>query len=148
MPFGLLRHNGAAFTLVEVLFSVAILAISMLATLSMLMFIRVENSLEQERARASQIVCKTIEDVQTNLASLANSSSVTIVWDNGTPDNPADDTQGTLEVTVRDLNGVQLSNPQTAKLVIIEVTLSWTPRGRLSGKTMRESAMTYVSPGA
>lgn len=135
-------------SLIEVVIAVAIMSIGTLATLSLLTFMRLHNDHEQERARAHQIVTEEMEIVRFNLYPRIRSNSATTVWDNGTPLDPADDTTGTIDVVVRDAyTGTQLfAAPVPSRLLKVEVTLEWNPRGRLNTKTYRETLVSYVSP--
>lgn len=137
------------FTIIEVLIAMSIAALSMLAILTTLQLTRINNSIEQERSRAHQIVSEQLERVRFQLYTMITAGTQITVWDNGTPDDATDDTQGTLEIRIIDPEtGIALAAaPTPAKRVLVEVTLSWNPRGRLGGsKTMRETVMTYVAP--
>ncbi|MFW6255983.1 MAG: type II secretion system protein [Candidatus Sumerlaeota bacterium] len=143
------RRHQSGFTLVECIIAVAICSILFLATLSALNFARVHNELEQERNRAHQIVCQYMEEERFRLFSWTQSESEQTIWDNGTPENTEDDTIGTLEVEVRDpeTGAVLTMAPNPARMVEIEVALSWEPRvARLKSKTLRESAVILKSP--
>ena len=139
----------AGFTLVECLIASAIAAISFLATLYILAFARIHNEMEQERTRAHQIVCQKLEIERYQLFTWTHAQSEQTIWDNGTPDDTSDDTVGTLELIVKhpETCEVLTSAPDPAVLVEIEATLTWTVRGgRLSGKVLRETTMTYKAP--
>ena len=139
-----------AFTLVECMIAVAIVAIGPLSILSILAWVRLHNDLEQERSRAHQIVSEAMENLRLELYTCLTAGDTVTVWDNGTPDITSDDTIGNLEVIIFDpeTNALLEKAPDHAKRVGVEVTLSWNPRGRLSGKTYRETVMTYLSPSA
>ena len=142
------------FTLVECLIASAIAGVSVLATLSLLGAARLNNELEQQRSRAHQIVCQAIEIERYKLFTWTESKKVVTIWDNGTPDNTEDDTEGLLAVIVRDpkTGNVLSSAPDPATMVEIEAALMWRPRGtRLDrgaeqGKWFKESVMTYKVP--
>jgi prepilin-type N-terminal cleavage/methylation domain-containing protein len=142
------RPGRRAFTLVECMVATAVCAIIFLATISLLGFARLSNEVEQERARAHQIVCERIEVERYKLFTWTAANSVQTIWDNGTPSNPADDIKGTLEVIIRDAKtgAVLAMVPNPAVLVSIEATLTWNPPGSISGRTLRESAMGLKSP--
>ena len=145
--FSTLRRP-AGFSLVELLIAVAIAAFGILSTLSLLIFDQAQNDQEQQRARAHQIVCEEMERVRHELFSRVTSGTEVTVWDNGTPDDATDDTQGTMEVVISDpATGAELTAaPVPAVIVRAEVTLTWNPAGRMSGKTLRETAMTCLVP--
>lgn len=139
----------AGFTLVECLIASAIAGISFLGTLYVLAFARVHNEMEQERARAHQIVCQKLEVERYQLFTWTQSQSEQTIWDNGTPEDTSDDTVGTLELIVKNpaTGEVLTAAPDPAVVVEIEATLTWKVRGgRLSEKVLRETAMTYKAP--
>lgn len=140
-------RNGQGFTLIEALIAMSILAFGFIATVTLITSTQVNNSMEQERARAHQIVSEEMEQVRHNLYTRITPGRQITVWDNGTPDDTLDDTTGNLTVTIRDPSGVELAAPPVpATRVEVEVTVDWNPRGRLAGKTLRETVMTYLSP--
>jgi type II secretory pathway pseudopilin PulG len=135
------------FTLVEAAIGIVIVSLGSIATLSLLMFTRLHNAEQQERARAHQIVAEEMELRRANLFTNLTPGQETTVWDNGTPDDPTDDTIGTLIVRVRDVNGNLISQtPVPWQRVELEVTVAWNARGRRAGVELRESLVTYMSP--
>jgi Tfp pilus assembly protein PilE len=148
VAFHIRRRTRTGFTLVEAMITTMIVFIGMLAIISLVQWCQISNGMEQERARAHQIVSQEMEQVRLQLYTRVTAGTTVTVWDNGTPDDPDDDTIGELEVRMRDPDtGYWLSSPPSpAKRVEVEVALTWSPRGRISGKTLRESAMSYISP--
>ena len=143
----IIHRRRSAFTLVEAMITVVIVSIGMIASLQLLTFQHTVNTLEQERARARQIVGEEMERLRHELYTRIEGGKSVTVWDNGTPDDKADDTTGVLAVTVRDTKGVAVFvAPNPAERVEVEVTLSWNPRGRFSDKTFQETVMTYIAP--
>jgi prepilin-type N-terminal cleavage/methylation domain-containing protein len=141
------RSEAGGFSLVEVLIAVIIVLVGSMSTVSLLTLTRIENDMEQERARAHQIVSERMEEIQRDLYTFITPGTQVTVWDNGTPEDTSDDTLGTLEVIARDTDGTQIAAaPNPPVRVQVEVTLSWNPRGRLAAKTMRETVMTYIAP--
>lgn len=145
-------HHRAAFTLIEAMLSTLVVAVMGGGILVMWPAMAKLNTLEQERANAFQLACQQLEaNVKLpNFPNIASSQTV-MVWDNGTPNNTTDDTNGTIDVIVRDAKtGAQITTtPGTLGPTLwyrVEVTVSWHPRGTLHGKTMRETVMTYVVP--
>lgn len=142
-----MNRTKRGFSLVESLIAVMVVAIGMTATLSMLTRVRINNALEQERARAHQIVIEEMDTVRHELYSRITGGRNVTVWDYATPDDPSDDTTGVLQVVMRDPNGALLANaPVPAVRIQIEVTLTWNPRGSQAGRTVRETVMTYIAP--
>lgn len=135
-------------SLIEAMISVTILAIGMLGSMSLMSYTRHQNELEQERARAHQIITEEMEQLRLELYTRLSGGSQVTVWDNGTPDDVTDDTMGNLMVQIRDpyTNTDLAASPTPAQVVELEVTLSWNPRGRMGTNTMRETLMTYVAP--
>lgn len=143
------RKHNAGFTIVETVIASAIAAFSIMATLSLLTFARLVNEIEQERARAHQIVCQKLEIERYQLFTWTQTGSEVTIWDNGTPDNETDDTKGLLEIVVTDpaTGAVLLAAPDPAVVIQIEATLTWRVRGgRPAEKDLRETAITYKAP--
>ena len=118
-------------------------------TITLLTFARSQNEREQERLRAHQIVSEALELERYQLFTWTQSQTTRMIWDNATPDNPDDDTTGQLEVIVTDpeTGAVLTTAPDPARLVVVEATVSWTPRGaRFAGETLRETVMTFKVP--
>ena len=137
------------FSLMEVLFTVGVAGISILAILSLLGAARLNNALEQERSRAHQIVSQALEIESFELFTFTHSQRNKTIWDNSTPDDTSDDTVGVLEIEVRDPqnNDLLTTSPDPAVIIQIEATLTWESRGsRVRGTEMRESVMTYKVP--
>jgi prepilin-type N-terminal cleavage/methylation domain-containing protein len=135
------------FSLIEAMIAVIIAAIAVIGGFQLIIFTRVQNALEQERARAQQVVSEELERVRHTLYPRITGGKTLTVWDNGSPGDTTDDTIGTLEVIVRDPDGNQLfAAPVPAVRVTVEVTLSWNSRARLKTHTFRETMMTYIAP--
>lgn len=135
------------FTLVEAALAIVIVTLGSIATLGLLAFTRLHNEEEQERSRAHQMVSEEMERVRLELFTRVTAGDVVTVWDNDTAGDPTDDTTGTMVVTMRDTAGNLLATaPDPAERVQVEVTLSWSPRGRRADTTLQESVMSYVVP--
>jgi type II secretory pathway pseudopilin PulG len=142
--------NRRAFTLIECVFAMGICSVIALSTLSALSFAREKNELEQERTRAHQIVTQWLEVNRFNLFTWTSTQAPQVLWANSTA-TTSDDTNGTLEVVVTNpADGTILTSstmPNPAVMVQIEATMTWHPRGSLgSGRTLRETVMTYKAP--
>lgn len=136
-----------AFTLIESLVTVLIVTAASIGGIEMAIFVRTQNTMEQERSRAHQVVCSEMERLRSSLYTHITGGSTVTIWDNGTPDDSSDDTIGTLDVIVRDKAGTLLTAaPVPAVAVRVEATLTWHPRGRRHGSTFRETVMTWIAP--
>lgn len=145
---GRFRGNSGV-TLLEVMIAMIVVSLASISTTSLITFLRMHNDYEQERARAHQIVSEEIELAKFDLYPRLRTGSDVRIWDNATPLDTSDDTNGEIDVIVRDAyTGAQLTAaPVPATLVQLEVTLRWNPRGRLGGsKEYRESIMTLIAP--
>lgn len=168
-----LRYNRkTGFSLIENMFAMGIVSLGFLSTMSLIQFSRLHNSLEQERARAHQVVWETMEE-QVILPLSANivPGTQTQIWDNGTPcaetpcatDDPAkgDDTEGVLTVRVINIATGEVATAPPLPLTFsdqiceVEVSLNWIPRGFIAKKLEDgvsvdriyvETASTYVVP--
>ncbi len=143
------RRKIAGFTLIEAVIASGIAAFTILATLSLLGFCRMRNEIEQERARAHQIVCQKLEIERYQLFTWTQSGEEVTIWDNGTPADKSDDTIGKLEIFVTNAatGAVLTAAPDPAVLLQIEATLTWRLRGgRLSETDLRETAITFKAP--
>lgn len=148
MNIKIYRENKG-FTIIECLIASIVMGIMILASLTLLLAAKIHNEMEMERNRAHQIICQALELEKYKLFTWTESDSQQTIWDNGTPDDPDDDTIGTLEVIVRDpKTGTVLNEaPNPATLVEIEATLTWNFRGgSMSRRVLRESVMTYKAP--
>lgn len=135
------------FVLVEALIAIVIVTLASVATLSLLMFTRMHNAQEQERTRAHQIATERMDRVLQELFPTVVAGEQLTVWDNGTPDDDSDDTEGTIEVILRDVDGNLINfTPTPWERVEVEVTVSWNPRGRRGDIEVRESIKTYMAP--
>lgn len=142
------RNPRRAFTLVESLIAMGIVSLGVLGTLALITWALQHNADEQERARAHQMVSEEMETVRLQLFTRQTAGQSRTIWDNGTPDDETDDTEGIIKVLMFDPEtGASLTEaPTPAKRIGVEVTLTWHPRGRLSGKTYNETVMSYLVP--
>ena len=141
------RRAGPGFTLVEAMITILIVAAASIGATQMAIFVRTQNDLEQERARAHQIVSEEMEWVRHTLYTHLRTGGTVVIWDNGTPENPDDNTEGLLEIIVRDPAGNLVTHPSGQDVALtVEVTLTWNPRGRLGARTFRETVMTRTAP--
>lgn len=143
-----MKKSQRAFSLIEVMIAMLIVAMGTMSTLSLISYAHMQNAMEMERARAHQIVSEEIELARFDLYPRIREDDPVVVWDNGTPTLASDDTEGIINVTVKDpYTGVNLTAaPVPATVLLLEVTLEWHPRGRMGNHTFRETEMTYISP--
>lgn len=142
------KRRARGIMLVELMFSIAVVAMGSVATITMLTFARMQNKREMERARAHQIVSQQLEflkyDLATKMQVFPPGQQQMVIWDNGTPTDLTDDTQGALSLTATTVyapiyqvdkndytknpfNNAALSVP-FFPLLKIEATMTWTPR--------------------
>jgi len=140
--------NSRGFSLIECLIASGIAALAIIATLSLILYVRMSNEIEQERTRAIQIICQKLDVETFHLFTWTKTDSTVTIWDNGTPSDPNDDTKGTLEVVVRDpdTRTVLTQAPNPARLVEIEVTLRWKHRGPRPVELLQETVITCKTP--
>lgn len=139
------RRSG--FTLVEALIAIVIVTTGSISTLSLLMTTRSHNAQEQERARAHEIATERMERVLHELFPTVVAAEEITVWDNGTPDSSHDDTTGTISVQLYNYEGNSISQTPTPwTRVQVEITVTWTPRGRGGHQQLREVLMAYMAP--
>jgi len=140
--------NSRGFSLIECLIASGIAALAIIATLSLILYVRMSNEIEQERTRAIQIICQKLDVETFHLFTWTKTDSTVTIWDNGTPSDPNDDTKGTLEVVVRDpdTRAVLTQAPNPARLVEIEVTLRWKHRGPRPVELLQETVITCKVP--
>lgn len=145
MPYRARYRSG--FSLIEAVIAVIIVTTGSISTIQLIATTHLQSELDEERARAHQIVSQELELIRSELFARLRPIEAVTMWDNGTPDDLEDDTVGTITVVMRDINGNELAgSPVTDERIEIEVTLEWSPRGRLSGMTLSETLMTYVTP--
>ena len=122
----------------------ALVGMGVVLSLGVLAFVRLQSNAEQERVRANLVVTQQMELIKAlSFTELRPISKDVVVWDHGTPGDPADDLHGTLEVVLRDSRGVLIVGPPLAAgLVQVEVTVTWNSRGREQHDTL----MTYITP--
>lgn len=142
----------SAFTLVEVIFAVAIVAFSVMGSISSIIFIRETLEIDKQRLIALNHARRQIELIRRNV--FTNISAQSVVIDNfNTPENPDDDLLGQLNTRVWDVNtdgtlGAEvISFPlEERRRVMVEVAVTWNRLGRQSSRTAVEVIRTYVAP--
>lgn len=145
------KTTTRGFTLIECMIAVGIASMLTIGTLSLLYLVRAQNEIEQQRARAHQIVSQKLEGERYLYHKYRIPSNTVTIWDNGTPYDPTDDTVGQMEIVIWDVRTHTLItgtvDPGTNNLVSIEATLTWSPRsGPAHNRTLHESVMAYAAP--
>lgn len=129
--YRLQKSSRRAFTLVEVLFTIAIATVAVLGIISALMFsIYIQADLRQRNLayrEATAILESTKKDLFTNL----NEIDRDVIIDTGGNMDPDDDLMGTVELEFFDMDGDPIV-PAAAgtELIRARVTVTWTPPGR------------------
>lgn len=141
------RKHTRGFSLIEVLVTMSIVMLGSVSTLGLITQSRIISYSERDRARAHQIVMQEMEKVRRQLFSHVAPAAEVTLWDNQTPEDRSDDTVGMLEITMRTLDGDPLEEPpEIPQAVRVEVSLTWSPRGSLSGKQLTERLVSYIAP--
>lgn len=148
----MLRSRRRAFTLIEVLFAISIVAMGILGAVGATLFVRESLEIDKQRLIALNHARRQVERIRRNLFTNVSDQSVTI--DNfNTPDNPDDDLVGTLHTHVWRVNADgSVGNPVTTfpleerERVLVEIDVAWQRLGRMSANTARETLRTYVAP--
>jgi len=120
-----------AVTLIELIFTVVIVAISSLGTLSVLQYGITNRQAMTERNAAMRAASDILEDTKRRFYSdLAPGTFAVTLDSNGTPSITSDDVTGNASLSFWNLNGTQLgvgANPLPSAPEIIEarVTVTW-----------------------
>ena len=150
-----LRTKETGFTLVEVMFTIVIAAIVSLATISSLSWSLQFQALQQQRAGAVTILQREMEELRQQLHPNLIGTHEEWLDDNRTPDNPSDDIQCELTMTLYHADGTPFTTgeePTSHERITVELTLTWTPPGKFQhanggeGKQMHETLMTTLVP--
>jgi len=135
-----------AFTLIEVMVALAITAIMVIGITSVLTFNFIYEDVQELRANAMDALAREMERARRQFIFKVEPYTV-MVADNRTPNNPYDDTTGTLTVRLYDRNGNLLTAAPTGKdRLRVVMTVEWHGRGRLSPRIYREQLVGYLIP--
>lgn len=127
----------SGLTLTEISISIAILLLIWLAAVEVVIISKMSSSLARHKAQAIYIMNRTIEDLRKQpFASIAGGTSTVAIDTKATPDNYADDFNGTQVLTVT-------SPSQYYKKVVVELNWNEVFFGR--SKTVREYLGTYIA---
>lgn len=129
------RRRG--FTLPEIVLSLALLLIAWVPVVEVLVMSKVAGSLAKHRVQATYVAQRAIENLHKKAFALIVSSTSSVAIDTkGTPDNTADDLNGTQIITV--------TSPSTYyKKVVVEVR--WNERLPGMTKSMSEYCGSFIT---
>ena len=142
------RNKITAFSLLEVVLAITLVTLMSLGIISMLLYSQSYAKLERERSGAIAAATKKMEQIKRKFfKDLAPSTETVLVDDNQTPTRPADDVQGTMDVTFKAKDGTIINGPPPDNNIIqVQIVVSWHPAGRLSNKLLKERVYTYLTP--
>ncbi|MBN1478576.1 type II secretion system protein [Candidatus Sumerlaeota bacterium] len=144
--------SRVGYSLVEIIFAMAIVAFVVVGTLSSLLFVRETLELDKQRLIALNHARRQVELIRRNV--FTDISSQSVVIDNfNTPDNPEDDLVGQMTTRVWTVNqdgslGSEVTSfpLENRHRVLVEVAVSWSRLGRQSTRNAIEVLRTYVAP--
>ena len=141
-----MRNCRNAFTLVEVLITLVIAVVMIVGILTLLNFNFTYQNQEELRAGAMDAMAREMEKLKREFIFVVEPYTVT-VNDNRTPENPNDDTHGTLQVRLFDRDGNELTeSPTGSDRIRAVMTVQWRGRGRLSPRIFQERLVAYLIP--
>ncbi|MBN1866595.1 type II secretion system protein [Candidatus Sumerlaeota bacterium] len=150
------QRGRGAFTLVEVMVTIAIASVVCLATIASLSWSLQFQALQQQRMGAVAILQREMEEIRQELHPDLIGTRESWLDDNRTPDNPGDDIPCNLIMTLYHADGTPFASgetPATHERITIELTLTWIPPGAKfqlaeggSGRIMHETLMTTLVP--
>jgi len=139
-------QKKTAFTLVEVMVTLAITTIMVVGIVSLLSFNFIYQNNQELRASAMDAMAREMEKLKRQFIFTIDPYSVVVV-DNRTPDNPKDDTTGTLRVRIYDRDGHQFTEaPTGSDCVRVVMAVEWRGRGRMAANLYREQLISYIIP--
>jgi type II secretory pathway pseudopilin PulG len=140
-----------AFTLIEIVISIAITTLIGLGVISSLVYSRTISELDKQRIVAINYARSYIEEFRRPFFPTLQGQHQVVLDDFNTP-APSDDLHATLNVDLYKVNadgsrGAKIVNPpMDQELLEIEVTVSWNRTGRLSSKQVTETLHSYIAP--
>lgn len=146
------RPRGNAFTLVEVLITIAIVSIAGTAIISSLIFGVYMRQSIRERNGAMRAAADVMESTKKRLfGELRQMDFDTILIDNRGTVDTSDDIMGTASLRFFDRSGNEVGTssvpmPMDLSLVRAEVIVEWNPPGRRSSTTQSVVLATLLAP--
>jgi Tfp pilus assembly protein PilV len=130
-------NNKSGLTLTEVIFSLVLLVVIWLTTVSVVHISKASGSRAKHKAQAILVMQRAIEDLRKKpFASITGSTSTVSIDTKGTPDNYSDDLVGTQAITV--------TSPSSYYKKVV-VTLAWNELLLGKNKTVEEYLGTYIA---
>lgn len=142
------KESTEGFTLIEIMITVGVASLVIASIIAALVFNSYYSRMQELHSKAMNLAARTVEDLRrTPFNQLQGYTQDVVIDDNRTPDNSADDVSGVLTVEYRSKHGVPLASPPTTDdRVDVVVTVAWSGAGRLSGRTYKQSLVTYFVP--
>lgn len=138
--------RNEAFTLVEVVVTLALSTVMMIGIVSLFSFNFIYQNNQELRANAMDSMAREMEKLKRQFMFTIDPYTVTVA-DNRTPDNPYDDTSGTLTVRIYDRNDTQLTSaPINDDRYRVVMMVEWRGRGRMRANTYREQLVSFLVP--
>jgi len=130
-------NNKSGLTLTEVVFSLVLLVVIWLTTVSVVQISKMSGVRAKHKAQAILVMQRAIEDLRKKpFASITGSTSTVSIDTKGTPDNYSDDLVGTQTITV--------TSPSSYYKKIV-VALAWNELLLGKNKTVEEYLGTYIA---
>ena len=145
------RSKANAFTLVEIVISIAITTILGLGVISSLVYSRTISEYDKQRIVAINYARSYLEEYRRPFFPTLQGEHQVLLDDFNTP-SPSDDLHAAINVNLYKVNadgsrGDKVVNPpMNEELLEIEVTVTWNRTGRLSSKRVSETLHSYIAP--
>lgn len=141
-----LRQRKRAVTLVEVLIALILAVMMVIGIITLLSFNFVYQNQQELRASAMDAMAREMEKLKRQFIFTVD-PYVIEVSDNRTPNNPHDDTTGTLTVKLYDRDGAELTTSSPGyDRVRVAMTVTWHGRGRLASREFHEELVSFLIP--
>lgn len=145
------KSKANAFTLIEIVISIAITTLLGLGIISSLVYSRTISEYDKQRIVAINYARSYIEQFRRPFFPTLQGQHQVVLDDFNTP-APSDDLYATIDVNLYEVNadgsrGAKVVNPpMDQEMLEIEVTVSWNRTGRLSSKRVSEVLHSYIAP--
>ena len=145
------KSKRNAFTLVEIVISIAITTLIGLGVISSLVFSRTVSEYDKQRIVAINYARSYIEQFRRPFFPTLQGEHQVVLDDFNTP-SPSDDLNAAINVALYEVNSdgsrgdLIVNPPMNQDMVEIEVTVTWNRTGRLSSKRVSEVLHSYIAP--